>query len=329
MPTPRVALLSHPGQSRVAARFSSQPHQIILPVIPPSHSHKVLDWFIKLTTSSHRPGYQKLDSYRPGLGPQGPRLIMASLHCRAVTARATRLRPSLRHGQHWSSQRRVLTCSRHLSSHDDFVRLNLEKPMLDNGQDLRPRDPSPRPETEGGAKKKSQNQTFTSLKDRLRQKSSDRPNETAETAAPPPDPFRGHVLGHHRKKPMRTRFAPSPTGDMHLGSLRTALVNQVLAKATRGGEFVLRIEDTDQVRRSLSPGLAHTHPCPVSHGTRQSNNHHRGLEVARPRVVRRAGCRWTSRSIPAVQEVAHLQAICREAVGAWTRLPMLLLIRGS
>lgn len=46
--------------------------------------------------------------------------------------------------------------------------------------------------------------------------------------------------------PARTRFAPSPTGYMHLGSLRTALFNYLLAKKT-GGQFLLRIEDTDQV----------------------------------------------------------------------------------
>lgn len=44
----------------------------------------------------------------------------------------------------------------------------------------------------------------------------------------------------------RTRFAPSPTGYLHLGSLRTALFNYLVAKATRG-QFLLRIEDTDQV----------------------------------------------------------------------------------
>ena len=48
-------------------------------------------------------------------------------------------------------------------------------------------------------------------------------------------------------KPARTRFAPSPTGDLHLGSLRTALFNYLLAKAT-GGQFLLRVEDTDQKR---------------------------------------------------------------------------------
>ncbi|OIW33632.1 hypothetical protein CONLIGDRAFT_186026 [Coniochaeta ligniaria NRRL 30616] len=47
--------------------------------------------------------------------------------------------------------------------------------------------------------------------------------------------------------PCRTRFAPSPTGYLHLGSLRTALYNYLLAKATNG-QFVLRLEDTDQSR---------------------------------------------------------------------------------
>jgi hypothetical protein len=44
----------------------------------------------------------------------------------------------------------------------------------------------------------------------------------------------------------RTRFAPSPTGYLHLGSLRTALFNYMIARAS-GGQFVLRVEDTDQV----------------------------------------------------------------------------------
>lgn len=50
--------------------------------------------------------------------------------------------------------------------------------------------------------------------------------------------------------PARTRFAPSPTGYLHLGSLRTALYNYLLARAT-GGQFIVRVEDTDQVRRSV------------------------------------------------------------------------------
>jgi len=47
---------------------------------------------------------------------------------------------------------------------------------------------------------------------------------------------------------MKVRFAPSPTGYLHVGGLRTALFNYLLAKQ-RGGTFLLRIEDTDQNRK--------------------------------------------------------------------------------
>jgi glutamyl-tRNA synthetase len=46
---------------------------------------------------------------------------------------------------------------------------------------------------------------------------------------------------------VRVRFAPSPTGGLHIGGVRTALFNYLLAKKT-GGTFILRIEDTDQTR---------------------------------------------------------------------------------
>ncbi len=48
-------------------------------------------------------------------------------------------------------------------------------------------------------------------------------------------------------KCIRTRFAPSPTGYMHIGNLRTALYEYLIAKS-KGGKFILRIEDTDQER---------------------------------------------------------------------------------
>lgn len=47
---------------------------------------------------------------------------------------------------------------------------------------------------------------------------------------------------------IRTRFAPSPTGYMHVGNLRTALFTYLLAKSQPDGKFILRIEDTDQER---------------------------------------------------------------------------------
>lgn len=52
-------------------------------------------------------------------------------------------------------------------------------------------------------------------------------------------------------KPVRTRFAPSPTGRMHIGNARSALYPFLLARRT-GGTFILRIEDTDQKR--YTPG---------------------------------------------------------------------------
>ena len=46
---------------------------------------------------------------------------------------------------------------------------------------------------------------------------------------------------------IRTRYAPSPTGKMHVGNLRTALYEYLIAKH-EGGSFIIRIEDTDQAR---------------------------------------------------------------------------------
>ena len=46
---------------------------------------------------------------------------------------------------------------------------------------------------------------------------------------------------------MRVRFAPSPTGPLHPGGVRTALFNYLLVRKA-GGQMVLRIEDTDQTR---------------------------------------------------------------------------------
>jgi glutamyl-tRNA synthetase len=49
------------------------------------------------------------------------------------------------------------------------------------------------------------------------------------------------------REKVRVRFAPSPTGPLHIGGVRTALYNYLFAKK-HGGDFLLRIEDTDQNR---------------------------------------------------------------------------------
>src|SRR5690348_2320210 len=58
---------------------------------------------------------------------------------------------------------------------------------------------------------------------------------------------------------VRTRFAPSPTGFLHIGGVRTALFNWLFSKQ-RGGQFLLRIDDTDQ-ERNVEAALA-----PILHG---------------------------------------------------------------
>src|SRR3954471_10224051 len=60
---------------------------------------------------------------------------------------------------------------------------------------------------------------------------------------------------------VRTRFAPSPTGYLHIGGVRTALFNWLFARK-HGGQFILRIDDTDQ-QRNVQEALA-----PILHGFR-------------------------------------------------------------
>ncbi|KAJ8969825.1 hypothetical protein NQ317_019532 [Molorchus minor] len=59
------------------------------------------------------------------------------------------------------------------------------------------------------------------------------------------------LIRTYKSDTVRVRFAPSPTGFLHLGGLRTALYNYLFAKKYNG-KFLLRIEDTDQTR--LVPG---------------------------------------------------------------------------
>ena len=59
--------------------------------------------------------------------------------------------------------------------------------------------------------------------------------------------FFGILVRKQEMSTVRTRFAPSPTGYMHIGGMRTALFNWLWAKHN-GGTFVLRIDDTDRAR---------------------------------------------------------------------------------
>jgi glutamyl-tRNA synthetase len=84
----------------------------------------------------------------------------------------------------------------------------------------------------------------------------------------------------------RVRFAPSPTGYLHIGSARTALYNYLYAKKT-GGKFLLRIEDTDLARstdestRSILDGLAWIGLANDEEVVFQSNNADKHREIAR------------------------------------------------
>src|ERR1700730_11447869 len=60
---------------------------------------------------------------------------------------------------------------------------------------------------------------------------------------------------------VRTRFAPSPTGYLHIGGVRTALFNWLFARQHKG-QFILRIDDTD-AQRNVAEALA-----PILHGFR-------------------------------------------------------------
>ncbi len=54
-------------------------------------------------------------------------------------------------------------------------------------------------------------------------------------------------MSQDSQRPVRVRFAPSPTGALHIGGARTALFNWAFARK-HGGSFVLRVEDTDHER---------------------------------------------------------------------------------
>ena len=95
---------------------------------------------------------------------------------------------------------------------------------------------------------------------------------------------------------VRTRFAPSPTGLLHIGGARTALFNLLFSRHA-GGEFLLRIEDTDRERsteeatRVILEGLDWLGLSPDQPPVFQSTRAARHAEVARAMLERGAAYR--------------------------------------
>src|SRR3970282_621032 len=80
----------------------------------------------------------------------------------------------------------------------------------------------------------------------------DRSSATREWPSFKPRPEHPHTgQGRGTRMPsVVTRFAPSPTGELHIGAARTALFNWLYARR-HGGKFILRIEDTDRERSTV------------------------------------------------------------------------------
>ena len=117
---------------------------------------------------------------------------------------------------------------------------------------------------------------------------------------------------------VRDRFAPSPTGFLHIGGVRTALFNWLFARK-HGGQFVLRIDDTDQ-ERNVEAALA-----PILHGFRWLGvDWDEGPEVGGPHApyfqsqARRAlpgGGRPAARVGPRLSRLRHARGDGRRAQG--------------
>src|SRR5579862_2667806 len=93
---------------------------------------------------------------------------------------------------------------------------------------------------------------------------------------------------------VRTRFAPSPTGFLHIGGVRTALFNWLFARR-HGGQFILRIDDTDQ-QRNVKEALE-----PILHGFRWLGlDWDEGAEIGGPH-----GPYYQSQKLPRYQEAVR------------------------
>lgn len=123
---------------------------------------------------------------------------------------------------------------------------------------------------------------------------------------------------------VRTRFAPSPTGPLHIGGLRTALFNYLFARHN-GGEFLLRIEDTDRERsaeaatRGIIDSLEWMGLKPDAPPVFQSSRLGRHAEVARALLAngRAYLCFATPEELAAEREKARLEGRIWRYDGRW------------
>ena len=119
-------------------------------------------------------------------------------------------------------------------------------------------------------------------------------------------------------KPVVTRFAPSPTGYLHIGGARTALFNWLYARHT-GGKFLLRIEDTDR-ERSTEAGHRR-HPRRARNGSGSTGTASRSTSSPAPRATARwpSSCSPPARPIAATRRPHELDAMREAAQGAQGR----------
>ncbi len=123
---------------------------------------------------------------------------------------------------------------------------------------------------------------------------------------------------------VRTRFAPSPTGMLHIGSARTALFNYLFSRH-HGGTYLLRIEDTDQARnteaaiRAILDGLAWLDLRPDEPPLFQSTRASRHQEVARALLAagRAYLCFCTPEELAAMREQALAEGRPPRYDGRW------------
>ena len=123
---------------------------------------------------------------------------------------------------------------------------------------------------------------------------------------------------------VRTRFAPSPTGFLHIGGVRTALFNYLFARH-HGGQYLLRIEDTDKARNSaeavqaILDGLAWAGLSPDEPPLFQSARESRHAEVARAMVAAGTAyfCYCTAEELRAMREAAVAAGRSPRYDGRW------------